>query len=73
MRLLKLNDSGKPSLVERSGNDIPAYAILSHTWGSDGKEVTYKDLLEGISESKTGYGKIRFCAKQAQADSLDYF
>jgi hypothetical protein len=31
MRLLRVEDNGKFSLVEREGKDIPRYAILSHT------------------------------------------
>jgi hypothetical protein len=39
MRLLHLEDDDKFSLVELIGKDIPPYAILSHTWKADQKEV----------------------------------
>ena len=73
MRLLKLEDDGEFSLVEFIGEETPRYAILSHTWGADGEEVTCEDLTRGIGKSKAGYQKIRFCGKQAATDGLQYF
>jgi hypothetical protein len=55
------------------GNDIPRYAILSHTWRADGDEVTFKDLVEGTGKDKAGYSKIRFCGEQAASDGLQHF
>src|ERR1700722_15908795 len=72
MRLLKLKDDGEFSLIEFVGNNIPRYAILSHTWGADDEEVTFKDLMEGTGKGKAGYEKIRFCGKQAANDGLQY-
>lgn len=54
-------------------NDIPAYAMLSHTWGADDEELTFKDLVECSAWSKAGYQKLRFCAEQADRDGLAYF
>jgi hypothetical protein len=74
MRLLELNSDGEASLLKNFiGDDIPRYAILSHTWGVDGEEVTYKDLMDGTGKSKAGYNKIRFCGEQARRDGLQYF
>ncbi|OCK77386.1 hypothetical protein K432DRAFT_304350 [Lepidopterella palustris CBS 459.81] len=73
MRLLKLKDDGEFCLVEFVGDKIPQYAILSHTWGPDYEEVTFKDLVEGTGKRKAGYQKIRFCGKQAADDDLQYF
>jgi hypothetical protein len=73
MRLLNLHDDGEFSLTEFVGENIPRYAILSHTWGADGEEVTFKDLMKGTGTSKAGYHKIRFCGEQAAADGLQYF
>jgi Heterokaryon incompatibility protein (HET) len=53
--------------------DIPPYAILSHTWGADTEEVTFKDLIDGTGERKIGYHKIRFCGERAASDDLRYF
>ena len=52
--------------------EIPPYAILSHTWGE--QEVVFDDLKDIVdAQRKVGYRKIRFCAQQAKRDSLDYF
>ena len=73
MRLLQLSDDGELSLTEFFDDKIPRYAILSHTWRTDGNEVTFKDLMEGTGKSKAGYEKIRFCGEQAASDGLQYF
>lgn len=73
MRLLKLSNDGALSLTEFFDDNIPPYAILSHTWRTDGEEVTFKDLSEGAAKSKAGYTKIRFCGEQATSDDLYYF
>jgi hypothetical protein len=57
--------------------EIPPYAILSHTWGE--QEVVFDDLkdldnaVDVDTQRKEGYRKIRFCAQQAKRDSLVYF
>jgi hypothetical protein len=73
MRLLRLEDEGEFSLVDIVGKNVLPYAILSHTWGADDEEVTYKDLVDGTGKSKAGYDKIRFCGKQAANDGLQLF
>jgi hypothetical protein len=52
--------------------EIPPYAILSHTWGE--QEVVFDDLkdIENV-QSKEGYRKIRFCAQQTKRDGLNHF
>lgn len=72
MRLLRCDD-GKLALTTDLVDDIPPYAILSHTWGPDTEEVTFKDVVNGTGQEKVGYSKIRFCADQARHDSLQYF
>jgi Heterokaryon incompatibility protein (HET) len=72
MRLLQYNNDGKFSLTEFF-NNIPEYAILSHTWGADTEEVTYRDLIDGTGKNKVGYEKIRFCGEQVRRDGLQYF
>jgi hypothetical protein len=75
MRLLKPSETGQFSLTrDLVGNDsIPPYAILSHTWGSDNEEATFKDVKNGTAQDKPGYEKIRFCGEQARRDGLQYF
>ncbi|KAK4170573.1 hypothetical protein QBC36DRAFT_139837, partial [Triangularia setosa] len=67
MRLLESDDAGGIRLTKDLPSDkIPPYAILSHTWGPDEEEVSYKDLEDGRAVSKPGYNKIQFCANQAE-------
>ena len=74
MQLLERNSAGQLSLTkDLIGDDIPKYAILSQTWGVDTEEVTFKDMMDGTGEDKSGYKKIRFCAQQAANDGLQYF
>ncbi len=75
MRLLTRKLGGNSndfSLVSFPADDVPPYAILSHTW-SDGEEVTYDELLSGTGKNKRGYNKIRFCGERASQDGLQYF
>jgi len=72
MRLLELKSNGDVCLTNDLIDDIPPYAILSHTWGNDDGEVTFKDLTEGSGKTKCGYDKILFCATQASKDGLRY-
>jgi len=73
MRLLELNNHETLSLTEYFDDKVPQYAILSHTWRTDGEEVTFKDVSEGTGKSKAGYTKISFCEEQAASDGLRYF
>lgn len=58
-------------LVEFFGNNIPEYAILSHTWGQE--EVTFKDWKRlDAAKGKTGFSKINMACRQALADGLKY-
>jgi len=74
MRLLKLSGDDEFSFTKDilDENEIPPYAILSHTWQED-QEVTFDEFSNDESKSKAGYDKIRFCAQQARRDSLEYF
>lgn len=73
MRLLKFNGSGGFSLTSFSDNNLPDYAVLSHTWGDDGTEVTFKDIQDYTGNNKEGFRKLLFCGNRAQADDLECF
>ncbi|KAH6724958.1 hypothetical protein BKA61DRAFT_537037 [Leptodontidium sp. MPI-SDFR-AT-0119] len=76
MRLLHCTrDSGFRLTPDMDEDEIAVhpYAILSHTWGAEGEEVTFEDLASGAGERKPGYKKIEFCGKQAEQDGLQYF
>jgi hypothetical protein len=72
MRLLELKASGECSLTRDLIENIPRYAILSHTWGGGNEEVTFHDFTQDVGKSKTGYRKIRFCQEQAVRDGIRY-
>lgn len=71
MRLLERQSNGDFRLSEPYIGEIPPYAILSHTWGSE--EVTYRDIIESTGKNKAGYKKLKFIAGQAAKDNLKYF
>lgn len=72
MRLLSYSNDGRFSLTQFFDH-IPPYAILSHTWGPDTEEVSFRDVMDGTGRSKPGYEKIKFCGEQAKRDGLQYF
>jgi len=75
IRLLQRQPDGEIVFREPTSGDVPAYAILSHTWGEE--EVVFQDMEDNADMGKTvrkaGWEKIQFCAKQAEADGLRYF
>lgn len=75
MRLLQYDEpNDKFSFTEDPhGADIPRYAILSHMWGSDADEVSFRDVANGVGQNKAGFNKMRFCTRQAKRDGLQHF
>ena len=73
MRLVEYKSQGDFSLAEYDDYNIPRHAILSHTWGADNDEITFRDFTDGSSKNKTGWKKIGFCGQQANNDGLQYF
>lgn len=54
-------------------DEIPPYAILSHTWGEN--EVTFQKwqtLSHTDVQRMTGWKKIEYCRKQAVADGYEW-
>jgi hypothetical protein len=73
MCLLEFKHDDEFSLTNDLIDNIPPYAILSHTWGADIDEFSFRDLMNGIGKSKASYDKIRFCGEQARCDRIQYF
>src|SRR5215469_7450420 len=79
MRLLKRERAGLSSvtysfsLTKFDRHNIPEYAILSHRWGAESEEVTFKDLENSTGKKKVGYKKLNFCGEQAVRDGLTHF
>jgi hypothetical protein len=72
MRLLNINTRELETFTG-PGNDAPAYAILSHTWGAE--EILFKDLkskYRETSKSKHGYQKVEKSCIQAEKDGYTH-
>jgi hypothetical protein len=80
---MRLLDARKLELVDVRDDDIPRYAILSHTWGDD--EVTLQEMRHMESKmpqalnkqkqtiaEKKGYAKIKNAAAMALKRGLTY-
>ncbi len=72
MRLLQRLPDNNFKLTSFNDDNLPPYAILSHTWTED-QEVTYNELVASTGKDKIGYRKIRFCGERAVVDGLEYF
>jgi hypothetical protein len=55
---------------EFGGEEIPEYAILSHTWGDE--ELTFREISVEESCHKKGYQKVRSCCDIAFKDGFTY-
>lgn len=68
---MRLLNTTTKSLRDFPQGEIPAYAILSHTWGDN--EVLPSDVASGLSVGKESYWrKIDGACKQATADGLGW-
>ena len=67
---MRLLDTATITLHEFHGDSIPAYAILSHTWGEE--EVSYQLLSTPEAKSLAGYAKIVSFCKLATAQGWKY-
>lgn len=69
MRLLRRISEDNFELTTFNTDDVPPYAILSHTC-VEGQEVTYNELVAGADKNTASYSKIRFCVDRAAEDGL---
>ncbi|KAJ2970411.1 hypothetical protein NUW58_g9706 [Xylaria curta] len=67
---MRLINTGTLELCEFVGNEIPSYAILSHTWSD--KEVTFEDWADRASASTKDYDKIINTCGLAKSHGYDY-
>lgn len=73
MYLLRLGTRGELSLSKHEYDNVPPYAILSHTWGAEDDELTFDDIKGGSGKDKAGYQKVLFCGRRAQEEDLSIF
>jgi hypothetical protein len=59
-------------LEEFFGDQIPSYAILSHTWGRNHEEVHLREMETASASHKIGYEKIQYLCQQAAKDGLHW-
>ena len=61
MRLLERGADGDIVFRAVIDNDVPSYAILSHTWLADSnEEVNFQDVEAGTGKRKAGWWKTEF-------------
>ncbi|KAI0404677.1 hypothetical protein F4802DRAFT_216653 [Xylaria palmicola] len=75
MRLICSRTHGgykRSEVHEFIGEEIPEYAILSHTWGK--QEVTLQDMqhLDEQVKRKDGFKKIMYSCDQAERDEISW-
>ncbi|KAF3001865.1 hypothetical protein E8E13_005239 [Curvularia kusanoi] len=81
---MRLINASSLQLVNKREDELPPYAILSHTWDRDEHEVSFEDMqafgtsymsnipyLHHVAR-KIGFTKIRECARLALSHSLQY-
>jgi len=68
---MKLVNAKTFKVVEFFDNDVPPYAILSHTWIQN-EEVSYQEMVTNEGRQKLGFRKIRQCCSQALEDGLEW-
>jgi len=71
MRLIQIGDNDSISLTQDlvGDDEIPSYAILSHTW-QESQEATFDDVVRCSGDGKAGWNKIYFSAREAAKDGL---
>ncbi|KAK6854133.1 heterokaryon incompatibility protein-domain-containing protein [Apiospora arundinis] len=82
---MRILDTSTLALITKNDNDLPPYAILSHTWVKDEEEVTFGDskhlmAYQSVHSSwlgrsirqKAGFSKVRESAALAKADGNGY-
>ncbi|CAI6337446.1 unnamed protein product [Periconia digitata] len=62
-----------PKLEFFPDRPFPPYAILSHTWGPTGTEITFRDMEAGLEKTKPeSYQKLNYTCLQAEEDGILY-
>jgi hypothetical protein len=67
MRLLNTDTF---EVKEIRDDEVPRYAILSHTW--DEEEITFQDIEGTRAANKRGYKKVKSCCSVARANGFEY-
>lgn len=70
MRLINISTLTALTLEDFIGDEVPPYAILSHTW--DKEEVSFQAFSSPEARSFAGYKKIQGVCSIAAGDDLSY-
>lgn len=70
MPAIRLLDTKIIKLDEFFDNDVPRYAILSHTWEKE--EISLQGLPKSESKDLAGYQKIMRCCALAASEGYQY-
>jgi hypothetical protein len=69
---MRLINTATYELAEFFEDEVPPYAILSHTWERN-EEVSFQDIQNlDLAKQKRGFIKIQYCCKQATKHFLDW-
>src|SRR5271156_1088891 len=63
-------DTAKVKVRRFEDDEIPLYAIISHTW--DENEITLQDMVGAHAKEKDGYEKVKKSCSVAAADGFKY-
>ncbi|KAB8226396.1 heterokaryon incompatibility protein-domain-containing protein [Aspergillus novoparasiticus] len=69
MRLINVHTF---DLEEFFNEQVPPYAILSHTWGNDEDEVSFRDITAGNTGDARWPIKFKGCCERAEEDGFTY-
>src|SRR6266702_4059585 len=67
---MRLLNTGNFEVKSFEDDEVPPYAILSHTW--DEEEVTLQDMEGTRAVNKKGYEKVKHCCSVASANGFEY-
>ncbi|RMZ43851.1 hypothetical protein CA14_004034 [Aspergillus flavus] len=60
------------ALEEFFNEQVPPYAILSHTWGNDEDEVSFRDITERNTGDASWPVKFKGCCERAEKDGFTH-
>jgi hypothetical protein len=67
---MRLLNTANAKIEDFKDDNIPKYAILSHTW--DEVEITFQDMKKAAVTKKKGYKKVKECCDMAKGRKHDY-
>jgi hypothetical protein len=69
---MRLLNTANLELEYFADDEVPTYAILSHTWGKASEEVTFEDIKSGTATAKAAYQKLVRSSEIAARDDISH-